>query len=240
MPHGSSEDLLPVDTSSIAEAINIDKQNCSHTNITLSQLEGIILPKAIHYFCQNAEASVYQILWKSKHSIAYVEVENVCMEKRSTRRTIGRARKGKTFHREDREVKNQKHLIPHYLDLWAAHAPSQLAGLHCWVGSERKRKADGTIAMPKILEHVTWSNWDNFAQLRANLSGDRIWVKYSKHKGNSSNSKAGRLQSYVLLTYFCCVGPSKELCSTLGTHLILGLVCMSRVILVFCIKVQLL
>ncbi|XP_066398911.1 uncharacterized protein [Miscanthus floridulus] len=141
MPHGSSEDLLPVDTSSVAEAINIDKQNFSHTNISLQQLEGIILPKAIDYFCQNAESSVYQILWKSKHSAAYVEVENVCMEKRSTRRTIGRSRKGKPFHREDREVKNWKHLIPHYLDLWAAHAPAQLQGsIAEWVQREKEKQ----------------------------------------------------------------------------------------------------
>ncbi|KAG0542437.1 hypothetical protein BDA96_02G104000 [Sorghum bicolor] len=150
MPHGSSQDLLPEDTSSVAEAINIDKQNFSHTNITLQQLEGIIVPKAIDYFCQNAEASVYQILWKSKHSTAYVQVENVCMEKRSTRRTIGRARKGNPFHRENREVKNRKHLVPHYLDLWAAHAPAQLQGsIAEWVQREKEKQMARPQLCPK-------------------------------------------------------------------------------------------
>ncbi|KAJ1287519.1 hypothetical protein BS78_02G016300 [Paspalum vaginatum] len=68
MLHGSSEDLLPVNTSCAAEVIHADKQHCLDTNITLQQLEEIILPKAVDYFDQNAEASIYQILWKFKSS----------------------------------------------------------------------------------------------------------------------------------------------------------------------------
>nr|CAB3451801.1 unnamed protein product [Digitaria exilis]CAB3455576.1 unnamed protein product [Digitaria exilis] len=43
------------------------KEQCLHTDITLEQLEEIMLPKAIDFFRQNAEAMVHQMLWKSEH-----------------------------------------------------------------------------------------------------------------------------------------------------------------------------
>ena len=58
-----------------------------------------MLPKAIDYFCQNAEATVYQMLAKSKHGAAYIQVERANMIRRRsgmrTCRTFGGGRKGK-------------------------------------------------------------------------------------------------------------------------------------------------
>ena len=34
-----------------------------------------MLPKAIDYFGQNAGATVYQMIWKSKHASALIQVE---------------------------------------------------------------------------------------------------------------------------------------------------------------------
>jgi hypothetical protein len=38
-----------------------------NVDISLAQLEEMMLPKAIEYFQQNIDAFVYQVLWKSKH-----------------------------------------------------------------------------------------------------------------------------------------------------------------------------
>ncbi|CAN6196742.1 unnamed protein product [Urochloa humidicola] len=128
MPHGSSGDLLPLNTKSAAVVINGDEQLCLHTDIALQQLEEIILPKAIDYFHKNVEASIYQILWKSKHSTAYIQVETVSMKNQSRQRTVQEDRKRKLLQREDQMLENRTHVIPHFLDLWVAHAPIWLQG----------------------------------------------------------------------------------------------------------------
>ncbi|RCV09904.1 hypothetical protein SETIT_2G067400v2 [Setaria italica] len=75
LPHGSLEDMLPANRSSELAAIVRKEQHFLHTDITLEQLEEIMLPKAIDYLRQNAEAMVYQMLWKSKHGFALIQVE---------------------------------------------------------------------------------------------------------------------------------------------------------------------
>ncbi|WVZ61671.1 hypothetical protein U9M48_011508 [Paspalum notatum var. saurae] len=128
MPHGSSEDLLPVNTSSATEVIHGDKQHCLHTNITLQHLEEIILPKAVDYFDQNAEASVYQILWKSKHGTAYIQVEAASIQNQRRLGSNGGCRKRKLLQRENQERENSRRVIPHFLELWGVHAPVWLQG----------------------------------------------------------------------------------------------------------------
>ena len=71
-PHGSYVDMIPENKSSEAREIVGGDQPLLHTDITLQQLGEIMLPKAIDYFCQNAEATVYQMVWKSKHGDARI------------------------------------------------------------------------------------------------------------------------------------------------------------------------
>jgi hypothetical protein len=54
-PHGSSEDMVPVNKSSVSVAIVGGEHHCLNTGITLQQLEEIMLSRAVGYFCQNAE-----------------------------------------------------------------------------------------------------------------------------------------------------------------------------------------
>ncbi|KAJ1287533.1 hypothetical protein BS78_02G017600 [Paspalum vaginatum] len=141
MPHGSSEDLLSANTSSAAEVILGDKQHCLHTNITLQQLEEIILPKAVDYFGQNAEASVYQILWKSKHGTAYIQVEAASMQNQRRLGTNGGYRKRELLQRENQEQENSRHVIPHFLGLWVAHAPVWLQGsIMDWIQKSKDKE----------------------------------------------------------------------------------------------------
>jgi hypothetical protein len=89
----------------------------------LEQLEEII-PKAIDYFHQNAEAMVYQMLWKSKHGFALIHVEKPCIStwrsSMRTRSTFGEARKKRLLQEQDEEVRNRR-CLSHWLDLLVSH-----------------------------------------------------------------------------------------------------------------------
>ncbi|TVU40691.1 hypothetical protein EJB05_14161, partial [Eragrostis curvula] len=93
MPHGSSEDILPADKSSAVAEICDEEKHCLHTDITLEELKDTMLPKAKDYFHQNIEAAIYQMLWRSKHGAAYVQVKKASMEKPGARRAVRRSRK---------------------------------------------------------------------------------------------------------------------------------------------------
>ena len=109
-----------------------------HTDIALEQLEEIILPGAIDYFHQNAEATVYQIIWKSKHGTAHIQIEKETMR---TRGTFGGARKGKLLKRHDQELASWARAISHLLELWGEHAPVQLRStLVDWLQKEKERQ----------------------------------------------------------------------------------------------------
>ncbi|CAN6374713.1 unnamed protein product [Urochloa humidicola] len=105
-PHDSSEDMLiPANKSSEAVAIDGREQHLLHTDITLQQLEEFMVPKAIDYFCQNDEATVYQMIWKSKHGVARIQVEKPSMgtwrTNTRTRRTLRGPTKAKLFRGTD-------------------------------------------------------------------------------------------------------------------------------------------
>jgi len=142
-PHGSLEDMLPLGSSSEKAAIVHMEQNCLHTNIALEQLEEIILPKAIDYFHQNAEAMVYQMIWKSKHGFAHIQVEKPCMSTRRssmrTRRTFGVASERKLLQGHDEELIRHRIRVCHSLELWVKHVPVRLQrSLMKWVRKEKK------------------------------------------------------------------------------------------------------
>ncbi|XP_062189348.1 uncharacterized protein LOC133892526 [Phragmites australis] len=138
-PHGSSNDLLPANKSSPIAAIYSEEQHCLHTDITLEQLEEIMLPKAIDYFRQNAEATVYQMLWKSKHGTAYIQVEKGSIFVPSTQRTFPGARKRKLLQGQDEELWSWAHVIAHFISLWATYAPIRLQGrIMDWIQKEKE------------------------------------------------------------------------------------------------------
>ncbi|PUZ68284.1 hypothetical protein GQ55_2G013900 [Panicum hallii var. hallii] len=142
-PHGSLEDMLPTDRSSEITAIVHKEQHCLHTDITLEQLEDIMLPKAIDYFHQNAEATVYQMIWKSKHGLAHIQVEKPCMSTRRssmrTQRTFGVASKRKQLQGHDEALIRNRIRAYHWLDLWVTHVPVRLQrSLKNWARKERE------------------------------------------------------------------------------------------------------
>jgi len=142
-PHGSIEDMLPADRSSELAAIVHKEQHCLHTDIALEQLEEIMLTKAIDYFHRNAKAMVCQMIWKSKHGLAHIQVEKPCMSTRRssmrTQRTLGVASKRKLLHGHDEELIRNRMRACHWLDLWATHVPVRLQrSLKNWVRKEKE------------------------------------------------------------------------------------------------------
>nr|TKW30244.1 hypothetical protein SEVIR_2G022900v2 [Setaria viridis] len=140
-PHDYSEDLLPADRSSAVVMVNGEKQHCLHTDMTLEQVEEIMLPKAIGYFSQNTEATVYQMLWKSRSGTAYIQVEKASIFMPRTRRTFLGGRKRKLFRRSDVELGNLTNVVSHFVDLWVKHAPIQLqASIMDWLQKEKEKQ----------------------------------------------------------------------------------------------------
>ncbi|CAL4991845.1 unnamed protein product [Urochloa decumbens] len=129
-PHGSSEDMLPANKSSVLVAIVGGEHQCLNTDIALEQLEEFMLPKAIGYFCQNAEATVYRMIWRSKHVSALISVEKPSISRQrtsmKTRRTFGRRTKRKLIQGKDQELQNHTRMITQLLGLWVAHSPVRL------------------------------------------------------------------------------------------------------------------
>ncbi|RCV09902.1 hypothetical protein SETIT_2G067200v2 [Setaria italica] len=151
-PHGSLDDMLLGNRSSEIAAIVRKEQHFLHTDITLEQLEEIMLPKAIDYFRQNAEAKVYQMIWKSKHGFALIQVEKPCMSawRSSMRRrsTSGGARKGKLFQGYDEELIRNRIRLCHWLDSWFTYVPVRLQrSLMNWIRKEKEI----LIAAPQLL-----------------------------------------------------------------------------------------
>uniref|UniRef100_K4A0W0 Rx N-terminal domain-containing protein n=1 Tax=Setaria italica TaxID=4555 RepID=K4A0W0_SETIT len=142
-PHGSLEDMLPANRSSEIAVIVRKEQHFLHSDIALEQLEEIMLPKAIDYFHQNAEAMVYQLLWKSKHGFARIQVDKPCMSawrsRMRRRSTSGGARKRKLFQEDDEELIRLRIRVCHWFDSWLTHEPVQLQrSLMNWIQKEKE------------------------------------------------------------------------------------------------------
>jgi len=142
-PHSSIEDMLPAGTCSALAAVEGERQHVLHTDISLEQLEEIMLPKAIDYFHKNAKATVHQMFWKSEHGTAYIQVEkaSICTLRTSMRTsvTVGGARKRKMSQRQDEDFGSQRNVFSQFLNLWVAHAPLQLRGsIVDWIQKEKE------------------------------------------------------------------------------------------------------
>jgi hypothetical protein len=147
-PHGTSEDMLLADKFPAIAAIYSEEQHFLHTVFTLGQIEEIMLPKAIDYFCQHEEATVYQMIWRSRHGTAYIRFERASLCIPSTRQTFYGAKRRKLLQGQDEELElSMKYWVCHFLDLWAAHAPIQLqASIMDWYQGVKEIKKQHTTA----------------------------------------------------------------------------------------------
>jgi hypothetical protein len=142
-PHGSSEDMLPVNKSSETTEIVGSQQHVLHTDISLEQLEEIMLAKAVDYFCHNGEASVYQMIWRSKHGAARIHFEKPSISTRRTsmraQRTLGGFTNRKLLRGQGQKIGNFLGVLTHCLDLWGAHVPIRLqSSLMDWMQKEKE------------------------------------------------------------------------------------------------------
>ncbi|CAL5091765.1 unnamed protein product [Urochloa decumbens] len=142
-PHGSLEDMLPANKSSEIAAIVHKEKHCLYTDTTLEQLEEIMLPKAIDYFHQNAEAMVYQMHWISKHGFALIQVEKPCVSTRrssmGTRRNFGGDRKRKLMQVNEEDFIRSRVHFRRLIDLWVTHVPVRLRrSMLNWMQKEKE------------------------------------------------------------------------------------------------------
>ncbi|CAL5077147.1 unnamed protein product [Urochloa decumbens] len=137
-PHGSPTDVLPSDKSSAISAIFGEEQRCMHTDITLEQLNAVMLPKAIDYFYRNTKATNYQMLWKSRHGTEYIEFEKGSMEMPTAQRTSRGARKRKQEQQHVLDIEHRNRMVAGFLNSWVAHAPVRLQGsILDWIQKEK-------------------------------------------------------------------------------------------------------
>jgi hypothetical protein len=130
-PHGSSEDLAPAVESSATEVIDGTEQSGGvHTNISLEQLDEFMLPKAINCLHHKAEATAYQMSWKSRHGTAFLQVEKTGMLPKMppTRSRGAGSRRSAIQQRRDPKLERWIQVVIDFLNLWLAHAPRRLQG----------------------------------------------------------------------------------------------------------------
>jgi len=139
-PHRSPKDMLPANRSSEVLAIVGEDQHCLSVDVTLEQLEEIMIPKAIDYFYRNTKATIYKMIWKTKHSSAFIEVEKASM---STQKCFGGSRKRKLLQGQEEQLISERCMISHLFDLWSAHVPVQLISVFKDCGCRRKGKLVG-------------------------------------------------------------------------------------------------
>ncbi|KAK8458301.1 hypothetical protein SEVIR_3G351500v4 [Setaria viridis] len=126
-PHGSSEDLDPQVESSAIVVINGTEQSGVRTNVSLEELDELMLPKAIDCLHRKADTTAYQIFWKSKHGTAFLLVEKTCLTKMPPRciSSVG-DRRWAIQRRRDPKLERWIRLIKDFLNLWVPHAPPRL------------------------------------------------------------------------------------------------------------------
>ncbi|KAG2639613.1 hypothetical protein PVAP13_2KG187348 [Panicum virgatum] len=117
-PHHSPKDMLPANRSSEVLAIVGEDQHCLRVDVTLEQLEEIMIPK-------------------TKHSSAFIEVEKASM---STQKCFGGSRKRKLLQGQEEQLISERCMISHLFDLWRAHVPVQLISAFKDCGCRRKGK----------------------------------------------------------------------------------------------------
>ncbi|KAG2639628.1 hypothetical protein PVAP13_2KG024400 [Panicum virgatum] len=123
-PHRSPKDMLPANRSSEVLAIVGEDQHCLRVDVTLEQLEEIMIPKAIDYFYQNTEATIYKMIWRLNIALHLL-------------------RKRKLLQGQEEQLISERCMISHLFDLWSAHVPVQLISAFKDCGCRRKGKLVG-------------------------------------------------------------------------------------------------
>jgi hypothetical protein len=126
-PHASSVDLSPA-VGGIASEIVIDdaKRHGMYANISFEQLGEITIPKAVQCLRRNVAATLYQMMWKSKHGSAYLRVEKMPWGATTTKGNVGNRHK----QQQDKKVLDQGWTSCNieFVSSWIAHTPAQLQG----------------------------------------------------------------------------------------------------------------
>ncbi|TVU40690.1 hypothetical protein EJB05_14160, partial [Eragrostis curvula] len=178
-PHRSLKGILPANKSSSIVAVVGKEQHCLHTDITFQQLKEIMLPKAIDYFHQNADATVYQMIWKSEHGSAVIFYEKTDMSTRrismETRRSFRQTRKRKVRQRKELEHSRTR-MIPDLRQLCGAHMLIRLQRAFIdWMQKEKERQfAAQQLRTPEIPCYVWMIRENREEQKTGNDMSQRI------------------------------------------------------------------
>ncbi|CAD6253340.1 unnamed protein product [Miscanthus lutarioriparius] len=135
-PHAPYEDLSPGVEGSATEIINgAAVKHGLYAKICFEQLGDFMIPKAVDCLHESAAATSYQMLWKSKHGAAYLQVEKISW-RLTTRRGMG----GKhPKQRQGKKVQGWASANKDFLCSWVAHAPAHLHGtVMDWVQKEKR------------------------------------------------------------------------------------------------------
>ncbi|TVU46491.1 hypothetical protein EJB05_06031, partial [Eragrostis curvula] len=123
-PHCCLGDVIPKAATSLVEVIRGEEQQSIQTNISLQQFDETMLPKALHCLYHKAEATVYQILWKSNHGTAYFQVKKTMPRKNvhgnQTKMSLVQQ------YNQDPKLERWTHVLTNFLNLWVARAPEKL------------------------------------------------------------------------------------------------------------------
>jgi hypothetical protein len=138
-PHASSEDMLPAVGGSATEMINREVTPCGlYANISFDQLGEIMVPKAEDCLGRNVAASLYQMLWKSKHGSAYLQAEKTSWPPiPSGLKLKGRGAKNQKQSRSKKVMHPWISETNEFMSSWILHAPAHVqASFVNWVENE--------------------------------------------------------------------------------------------------------
>ncbi|KQK11480.1 uncharacterized protein LOC104582950 [Brachypodium distachyon] len=134
MPHDSLKEPKSGEGSTI-EAIDGEKQHLTHA-VHPDQLDGMLIPKAIDYLYHSAEATTYEICWRSNHGSALLFVYKTSTLSKFGARTAstrqGRRKSIKMLREILRgQMKNVqwKEVAKYYLKLWVVRSSVRLQSM---------------------------------------------------------------------------------------------------------------
>ncbi|WVZ50758.1 hypothetical protein U9M48_001983 [Paspalum notatum var. saurae] len=148
-PHAPCEDLSPALGGSATEIIingeatAMQRQRGSlYSNICFQELlDEILLRKAEYYLCgasAAAAATLYQMLWRSRHGRAYLLVERASWPWTATTRK-GTGQRRQKRRRPGKKVQAWTSGIGEFMSSWIAHAPAQLQALAVdWIQEQER------------------------------------------------------------------------------------------------------
>ncbi|EES10033.1 uncharacterized protein LOC8062690 isoform X2 [Sorghum bicolor] len=125
-PHAPCEDLLPALDGSATEMINgVVVQTGMHAKVSFEQLGDITIPKAVDCLRRDVAATSYEIMWKSKHGRAYLQVG------KTTWRATAQEDRGRKHHKRltGKKLLGWASANNEFMCSWIRHAPVQLQSL---------------------------------------------------------------------------------------------------------------